>query len=130
METMFIRIALCSTIVDERLKKKYGSEFVVNVSDIKVKLQNMLGAEYALVVHDRDKTLNKPHLHLVVKAPHEIICLLKELFPIGYCSSCLSYDACLLYLLHRGHKDKEQYHLSDLFTNIDYVERFPFLKEV
>ena len=129
MTTYNIRIALESNIRDARLKRLLGKKYVVDVESVLFLLSDIPDAEYALIVHDRDNTCNKPHLHLVVKSNHSLM-FWKVCFPIGYCEECRSYEASLLYLLHRGHADKKQYSVSDLYTNIDYYARFPFLKGV
>lgn len=129
------RIALNSEMHDERLQKMYGKKYVVNVEDLKSKLHGLSllkdNFQYSLIIHDRDVTCNKSHLHLVVS--FEDIYLLDffkdNYFPVGYSKRCNSFDACLLYLLHRGHADKVQYDVDELFTNIDYYDRFPFLKK-
>ena len=129
-----IRIALESDIKDARLKKKYGEKYCVPVFILKTSLLASAifnDIEYALIIHDCDNTCNKPHLHLVICSDADLIDdLVKNYFPIGYCEECRSYEASLLYLLHRGHADKKQYSVGDLFTNIDYYARFPFLKGV
>lgn len=109
----------------------YGSFYIVDVDKVKHLLENMEGIEYSLVVHDRD-SCNKAHLHLVVKsltANYLNVAVFKKLFPVGYMEECHSYEASLLYLLHRGHDFKASYDVDELFTNIDYYDRFPFLKK-
>ena len=135
MTTYNIRIALESNISDARLRKQLGKKYVVDVCFLKFALLvysiHYDDFEYALIVHDSDFTCNKPHLHLVVFGDCAVIdVLVRDFFPIGYCEECRSYEASLLYLLHRGHADKKQYSVSDLYTNIDYYARFPFLKGV
>ena len=133
MRTFMVRIALNSNLNDVRLQNKYGAFFNVDVDLLKEWLMGLLNVEYSLVIHDRDNTLNKPHLHLVVRSKDSRVFSinhLRSMFPVGYIEECRSYDACLLYLLHRGHANKGQYCIDDLFTNVDYLERFPFLKEV
>ena len=130
MYTLNVRIALHSVIKDDRLQKLYGSFYIVDVDNLKDVLKNMKGVEYSLIIHDRDTTCNKSHLHLVIASITPIdVDFWKSLFPMGYMSECRSLDASLLYLLHRGHADKVQYDVDELFTNIDYCDRFPFLNK-
>ena len=135
MKCYNIRIALESDIKDARLKKLLGRKYVVNVNHLKGTLRSLSCRgncfEYALIIHDRDGTCNKPHLHLVVVCDdYARYFLSTRYFLIGYFEECRSYEASLLYLLHCGHADKKQYGVSDLYTNIDYYARFPFLKGV
>ena len=135
MKAYNIRIALESNISDARLKKLLGKKYVINVQETKYLLRGCAsvdkGFHYSMIIHDRDTTCNKVHLHLVVSFENEhLLGILKQEFPVGYFEECKSYDASLLYLLHRGHADKTQYSVSDLYTNIDYYARFPFLKGV
>ena len=130
MYTLNVRIALHSEMHTVRLQKMYGNSFIVDVDGLKTWLFNSQGIEFALIIHDRDVTCNKSHLHLVLcsETPFDLA-YLKTLFPVGYMSKCNNYDASLLYLLHCGHADKARYSVDELFTNIDYYERFPFLKK-
>lgn len=136
MKTYNIRIALESDIKDARLRNQLGDKYVLDVYNLKNVLSlfsflNFQLFEFALIIHDVDFTFNKPHLHLVICCDSYVAHSLKErFFPIGYFEECRSYDASLLYLLHCGHADKKQYSVSDLYTNIDYYARFPFLKGV
>lgn len=132
MFTYCFRIALQSEMHNERLKKLYGKNYVINVKELKQCLELMSVCKnvlYSLVIHDRD--IGKAHLHLVVCFnDYNVLNILQNtFFPVGYMDKCNSFDACLLYLLHRGHADKVQYDVDELFTNIDYYDRFPFLNK-
>ena len=126
------RIALNSEMHNEWLQKKYGKNYVIDVKELKDCLRLMSVCKkvlYSLVIHDRD--IGKAHLHLVVCFnDYNVLNILQDtFFPVGYVDKCYSIDASLLYLLHRGHKEKAQYSVDELFTNINYYDRFSFLRK-
>lgn len=79
------------------------------------------GYNYALVLHDRDVDdngeLKKPHWHIVVKFKNAVwnTSVAEQLgITVNYIESCKSLDSALLYLVHFGHDDKEQYELEEV----------------
>lgn len=109
-----------------------GANYVNNYIEKIDKLSN-LGVQYITILHDKDidncGMLKNPHYHLVVKLEERTRAktFLNKLSNILQCDTvniqideCFDYIASIQYLLHLNNKDKYQYDINAITTNVDF----------
>lgn len=108
-----------------------GANYVNNYLENIDKLSN-LGVQYITILHDKDidtnGVLKNPHFHLIVKLDERTRAktFLNKLSSILHCDTvniqideCFDYIASIQYLLHLNNKDKYQYELKSITSNVD-----------